>query len=452
MTKKILTSQLPLYVVILAFSAALAIGGFFFVRFRTEIYNYTLSLPSANPADDVLQFGSWPALANGQFFEQVRQRMTEEKLNFIEADLSEMKLRVYRKGEIAKEFPILTKGRPGSWWETPAGIYKVEGKIENHFSAFARVYLPWSLPFQGNFFIHGWPYYPDGTPVSTQYSGGCIRLSTDDAKALFDMVDVGTPVLVFERDFARDGFSYAPRIEGVSADGYLAADIKNNFVFAERKSNEIMPVASLTKLMTALVAVEYINIEKELTVPDGAIVKTSIPRLKTGEKLSLYNLLYPLLLESSNEAAETIARTMGRDRFIRLMNQKAQAIGMTNTVFTDPSGSDAGNVSTAQDLFAFAKYLYYNRSFILRFTSGTADTRAYGAPLFTNLQNFNVFTGDPEFVGGKVGLSSSAKQTILSVFEAEMDGEKRPLVVVLLGSEDNASEARALYNWVKTNY
>src|SRR3989344_5762568 len=147
MTKRILTSQLPLYVVILAFSVALAIG---------------------------------------QFFEQVRERMTEEKLDFIEADLSEMKLRVYRKGEIAKEFPILTKGRPGSWWETPAGIYKVEGRIENHFSAFARVYLPWSLPFQGNFFIHGWPYYPDGTPVSTQYSGGCIRLSTDDAKALFD--------------------------------------------------------------------------------------------------------------------------------------------------------------------------------------------------------------------------------------------------------------------------
>src|SRR5579862_5292212 len=95
---------------------------------------------------------------------------------FIEANLSTMQLTYYVNGSVAEQFKILAKGRPGSWWETPAGLYKVQEKIPSDFSGFAHVYSPWALDFQGNFLIHGWPYYPGGTPVGSTYSGGCIRL------------------------------------------------------------------------------------------------------------------------------------------------------------------------------------------------------------------------------------------------------------------------------------
>ena len=159
-------------------------------------------------ADPSFLYGSEPALSNPDFFGKVKQELVNDKNSFIEANLSSMKLTVYKDGVAVKEVPILTKGRPGSWWETPAGLYQVELKKENHFSSFGKVYQPWSVAFQGNFFIHGWPYYPGGEPVSSSFSGGCIRLSTEDAKTIYELASVDMPVLVFEEDFASDDFSY----------------------------------------------------------------------------------------------------------------------------------------------------------------------------------------------------------------------------------------------------
>lgn len=410
------------------------------------------------PEVDKQEYGSMPALTNPDFFKATHDRFVEEKATFVEADLSNMTLHYYVDGVLSLELPIKTKGREGSWWETPAGLYKAESKLPNHYSAFAEVYLPWSIPFQGNFFIHGWPYYKGGAPVSSSYSGGCIRLSTEDAKRLYDVVGVGTPIIVFEEDFAPDDFVYQALSSPVSQSAtseapiYLVADLKNNFVFAQSNSTATVPVASITKLMTALVAVEYINIEHNVIINKSMIVPTSKPRLVVGERYSVYDLLHPLLSESSNEAAEAIAQRLGRNWFINLMNQKAKSIGMDHSVFTDPAGSDAGNISTAEDLFALAKYLRNNRSFILKITAGTLGSNVYGPSSFTDLQNFNIFDGNPEFIGGKVGYTEAAHRTDMSVFVSELQGEDRPYVVIVLGSTDNARDATALYEWVKAIY
>lgn len=422
------------------------------IYFRKEIESRQIRIPTGSINADDLQYGSIPALANEDFFNSVRNQFITEKATFIEANLSEMRLRYYKDGIVTLQFPIKTKGREGSWWETPAGLYKVESKIKNHFSAFAKVYLPWSMPFQGNFFIHGWPYYANGSPVSSSYSGGCIRLSTEDAQVLYEAVQTNTPVLVFEKDFGKDAFQYEPGVSSITANSYLAADLKNNFVFAEKNSKAAVPIASITKLMTALVAVEYINIDHTLVVNKSMIVPTSKPRLAVGDEYSIYDLLHPLLMESSNEAAEAIAGYLGRDYFIGLMNKKAKAIGMTQTVFTDPAGRDAGNISSAEDLFALAKYLYNNRSFILKMSNGKADSPAYGPSAFSGLQNFNVFGNDPTFLGGKVGQTEAAKQTIISVFEGELQGQVRPYVVIVLGSDDNGGDANRLLTWTKETY
>lgn len=452
--RRIANLHIPLYVVILSF---LLLGGgilaFAILYFPETPEPYRLFLPEGGQTMQELEFGSMPALSDTNFFAEVRDKFVEEKANFIEANLSTMKLTVYEDGVVKKEFPILTKGKEGSWWETPAGLYRIETKVRNHFSGFAGVHLPWSLPFQGNFFIHGWPYYPGGEPVSSQYSGGCIRLSTPDAEEVFGMVGVGTPVLVFEKDFAPDDRAYQWKVPQFDSRGYLAADLKNNFVFAEKGSDAPLPVASIVKLMTALVAVEYINIEKEITVTQSAIVPTTIPRLKVGEKISLYNLLPPLLMESSNEAAVAISNYLGPQRFVELMNQKAKAIGMQNTRFTDPSGRDDGNISTAKDLFALARYLYNNRSFILNITRGEVDDRVYGPVIYQDLKNFNGFRDNPEFIGGKVGLTAAAGETMLVLFEMRTaENETRPVTIILLNSPDHFTEAQQILAWIKKNY
>lgn len=403
-----------------------------------------------------LEFGSYPSLSNADHFNTVKNRLITEGATFVEADLSSMVTRVYAGGKVVKEVKILTKGREGSWWETPAGVYRIESKEENHFSSFGKVDQPWSMAFQGNFFIHGWPTYPDGTPVSSQYSGGCIRLSDEDAKEVYELVTVGTPVLVFEQDFASDAFTYTPAqgmAPDIGATAYLAADLRNNFVLAERDSKNQVSVASLTKFVTALVAAEYINLDKPITITPLMIEASVRPRLVPGTSVQAFQLLYPLLLESSNEAAEALARSIGPDRFVNLMDKKAEAIGMTNTHFVDPSGKKFENVSTAEDLFVLLKYVYNNRSFVLKMSTGELNSSAYGEPIYTDLTNYNDFeVTNAEFVGGKVGQTLAAGNTAMAVYRIPVQGEMRPIAFVLLNSQDVGADMRALVNYVVREY
>lgn len=482
--KGLLTKEVPAYAVIILLTLVMAAAFAVIAAVRNVEYSYNLTVPAGNVIQS-FTYGSWPALDNTDFYGKVVSDFIAQKATFISVDLTAMQLQYYEDGALAEQFPVLSKGRPGSWWETPAGLYKVEEKIPKDFSGFAHVYSPWALDFQGNFLIHGWPYYPDGTPVGSTYSGGCIRLSTDNAKTLYDMVAVGTPVLVTSADFQADSFHEKNQGPPVDANSYLAADLKSNFVLASKNPDEQLPIASLTKLMTALVAVEYINIEKTITITPDMLATTSIPRLKAGSTYSLYDLLQPLLKESSNEAAAAISDFLGPKYFVSLMNRTAQSIGMTNTRFVDTSGSDWGDVSTARDLFTLAQYLYNNRSFILKMTTNRADTATYGPSAFPTLQNFNVFADDPDFIGGKVGVNGAASDTILSVFNGEFAAGteasasaafvpagagsgipassgtaaaaapatvQRPFMFVILGSQNYDQDAGNMLAWIKAAY
>lgn len=419
---------MPRRLILLPFLVLLA-GGLFFSLVKDRVYK--LSLADAPTIED-----AGKPLTSPNFFIQTKEKLIAERVDFVEADLSAMKLTLYEGGEPQEIFPILTKGREGSWWETPAGVYRVGSKAQNHFSSFGGVYQPWSVQFQGNFFIHGWPYYPDGTPVASTYSGGCIRLSSADAERVFEKIKVGTPVLVFEDSLINgDDFSYTladgkpPALHGES---YLIADLKNNYVLTGKNIDKLLPVESIASLMVALVATDHMNIEK-----------------KVGTN-SIYDLLFPMLLESSDEASVTIAGALGEEHFVKLMNQKAQAIGMTNTHFLNVSSSESA--STAQDLFSLAKYLDTNRSFILKMTTGHLDTSIYGKPAFSNLNNLNLFNDDPRFIGGKTTRGNENQKSILAVFELDVDSAKRPIAVIILNSQDIEADTKTIVNYIEANY
>lgn len=407
----------------------------------------TSSLPRA------LAYGSEPLLSQPNFFAETLATFKENQQSFVEADLSAMKIRYYEKGTVKFEADILSKGKEGSWWETPAGLYAIQSKTPNHLSSFGGVYQPWSLVFQGNFFIHGWPYYPDGTAVSSQYSGGCIRLADVNAKKLYEYVKVGTPVLVYEEDYQPDTFQYFVEEPDISAENYLVADVQNGTILTSENVDEKAAIASITKLMTALVAAEYINLDKTVTVTEDLLASTSIQtRLEKGDSMSAYSLLLPLLLESDNTAAKVLAAQRGQSQFVSYMNKKAAALGMTNTTFVDPSGAYAGNVSTAEDLLHLATYIFNNRSFVLSISSGAKVNTAYTVYNFGTLANFNLTPNLTDFVGGKVGQSTAAGETALVLYKMKLRGEERVIAFVVLGSKDRYSDVQKLHQYVSSQF
>jgi serine-type D-Ala-D-Ala endopeptidase (penicillin-binding protein 7) len=444
--KKILFSFL---IIIVTFSVLTFVLSF--IKIPTQ-KAYSVYLESASSTTPTIDYGLLPTMINTDFLNKTKNSLISKEIDFIEVNLEKMKLSLYKKGQIISVFDIQSKGRPGSWWETPIGIYKIESKIKNHFSSIGHVYQPWSLQFQGNFFIHGWPYYEGGLETSSQFTGGCVKLKTDDAKNLYNEVVVGTPVIVFNEEYKKDEFKYKFKLPELSGTNFLAADLDSNFVFTEKNTSEIVPIASITKLMTALVSAEYINLGKNIVVNKEYLIQTSKSRLVHGMNIEAFELLHLLLEESSNEAAEVLANSIGRDYFVGLMNKKALAIGLKNTTFVDPSGISSDNVSTAEDLFILANYIINNRSFILKISAGQLNGGINKDFSFPNLNNFNQFSDQVEFVGGKIGKTKEAGETIISIFNLNFGNNLRQIVFISLGSLDVKNDILTLRDFVQKNF
>jgi len=428
-----------------------AILSLFYYFPKKEIKQYIIKLDGGENKEVEFQYGIWPELGDVNFFQNVLSKMINQKMDFLLANLDEMKLTAYKNGEEILTIPIIGKGREGSWFETPVGLYQIEAKFNKAYSKFANVYMNYALVFEGNFLIHGWPYYPNGQKVSSAFSGGCIRLFDEDAKTIYDLAEVNMPVLVFKKDFMVEKSGYRYSIPQLSANVYLVIDLKNNFVFLEKNKNQSLPIASITKLVTALTVLNHTFLEYNIAVPKEALVYTSLPRLKAGQKISVFDLLALLLTESSNEAGITLANYLGMGKTIEWMNSIAKSIGMSNTHFVDANGSSPENISTAVDLYQLARYLYFNRSFILKMTKGIFDNSYYGRPVY-QLENLNFFAADSSFIGGKVGKTDASRETMLAVFDIPFNSTTRPIVFIALDSEDVKSDIQKMVEFVKINY
>ncbi len=369
---------------------------------------------------------------------------------FIAADLVNMRLFLYQDGTTTAEYPILTKGRPGTPWETPSGFYAVQTKEESHFSTIGHVYMPYSMQFYGNYFIHGWTYYPDGTPVSASFSGGCIKLSTEDAQKVFEFATVGTKVFVYDA-------TAAPKQEPLSlnvasqpalgASAYLIADLDTGDVYAEHDAQVQRPIASVTKLMTALVANETISLTKTVTVPEGALQNPPEPASSTPKSFLVDDLFYPLLMQSSNMVADSLASYYGKRGFIGWMNATARALDMASTTFADPSGVSSENISTPDDLYRLAVYLANKKSFVLKITQTKQKTITAEDGSRYTIQNLNTPADASPFEGGKVGHTTAAGDTMLSILSVPVGGAERRVAIIVLQSDDRIADVTSLAQW-----
>jgi len=386
-------------------------------------------------------------------FEGLKEEFLSSKTDFLEVNLSEMKIKLWQKGLLTKEVPILAKGDPQGWGGSAAGLYKILSGNKLSFSIVSNVYMPYALHFYGKYYIHGEPYYSGGEKLSSEVSGGCLRLSDKDAKTIYEMTELNMPVLVIDK--GKDNYEYPLKslsdFPEVSAESYLVADLDSGFVLADKNSEEKFSIASLTKLLTAIVVAENIDLKKSIAITFKMLeVYGSTEGLTLGKTFRVVELFYPLLIESSNDAAEAVSYFLGREKTIRLMNEKAKAILMENTNFSDPSGFALNNVSTAKDLFYLARYIFNNRPPIFEIGQGKKVT-SFGEVRFDieKFWNKNVFINDPTFLGGKTGFLKETGQTAIFLFRFN---DERNITIVLLKSGDIKTDTQKIYIWLQKNY
>lgn len=394
-----------------------------------------------------LPWGSHQVFGQPSFFAETRDSFIAQAMTFIEVNLAAMQLRYFEAGVLRLSMPIVGKGSVGSWWETPAGIYETTGIAEERFSTTAQTIQPWSITFATNYVIHGQPLYPDGTPVPAERIDGGIRLATKDAAALARLVEVGTPVLVHDRPPLVRPLVFDAPLPDMTAGTYLVAERETGTILAGQAATSVVPIASLTKLMTALVVAESLDLESRITIKEADLTSSIIPRLSGRRSVSLYSLLQLLLVESSNEAADLLAAQLPPGNFVAAMNQKAATLGMADTVFADASGLSVGNVSTAHDLFILMQYLAQQRSFILDLTNQAMVKGVYTPGEFGELVNFNKSTSTHSFRGGKVGETLAAGQTSVSLHAFPVGDTTRDVVVVILGSTARSADLKRLLDF-----
>ncbi|MGM0629339.1 MAG: L,D-transpeptidase family protein, partial [Patescibacteria group bacterium] len=368
MFSRIASMPMPLWLVVLIYGVSLW-GAIFFHIYIHALPIYNITIPSFEGEKAEVDYGPQLSLQEEFYFNSVKEAFIESDSSFILTNLKDMRIRLYREGEIQFDFPIAAKGKSGTWTETPAGLYAVEWKTEEHFSSLYEVYMPYSIQFFGNYFMHGWPYHPDGRDVVSSTSAGCIRLETQDAKRLYEEARPGMPVLVFEEGYSRDDFSYFNSVGEVEAENYLAIDLKSDFVFSNEKTEEEFPIYDFTKLPIALIASEKFFIGTSITISKDADNNTNTEtRFKDDEEVTIFTLLAAMLTESSKEASITIADRIGKNTK-ETLEKYLHTLGMKDTYVKDPIGSPQ-NSSTFSDIVTLSKYLYFNRSSLLKISKG----------------------------------------------------------------------------------
>ena len=393
-------------------------------------------------------------------YEETLATMVGDKKTFIEVNFSDMKIRHWQDGIQERELPILAVGDPQEWGGTAAGLYSVLSKQPERYSSAADVYMPWAVNFYGKYFLHGEPYYQTGEKRFADATGGCVQSKDEDAKITYDFATVGMPVLVIDKEKEAPVLSPQKPFPILSSESYLVADLNSGTIFAEKNSTQQHEIASITKLMEAIVVSEQINLKSDILVQSFMLGEPygAAAGLDAGKRFRVVELFYPLLTQSSNDTAKVLSYFLGSIHTIELMNQKTASLLMEHTTYTDASGYDPGNISTAQDLFKLLRYITINRSPILSITKGsTNQVNTYGPIRFYNLENKNLFADHPAFVGGKTGYIKTSGYTGAFIFEVPIKNQTRKVAIILLnaphqkGPQSLYQDVVSVLSWFGTN-
>jgi len=244
----------------------------------------------------------------------------------------------------------------------------------------------------------------------------------------------------------------------ITAKAAIAAT-KNGRILFQKNIDRPLSIASLTKLLTALVVIDKLPLSEKVKISKTAVsTYGEMGGLVVNEEISVENLLYIMLMDSSNDAATALAETVesrfsNSAAFPELMSAMARKIGMANSRFSDPAGLNPNNVSTASDLIKLTAANLGNS--LIKKILGTNETDVFSADkrIKHNLKNTNKLLNRTQgVVGGKTGYTEEAGECMILIAEAPQEADY--FIVALLGSNVGTRfiETDKIVEWTRQHY
>jgi len=241
------------------------------------------------------------------------------------------------------------------------------------------------------------------------------------------------------------------KLPELSAKSVVVLDIGSSVLLYQKDPETKLLPASTTKIMTALVALENYPLGEVLTIKDSQTEGNTV-KLTAGERLTVENLLFGLLIGSGNDAALALAENFpgGTPGFVAAMNEKATALKLSNTHFTNPAGFDeSDHYSTAGDLAVLTAIAIKNPTFSRVVSQPEITITDVSGQIVHKLKNTNELVGKIDGVKGvKTGWTKDAGECLVSLVERN----REKVIIVLLGSKDRFGETKALIDWVFNNF
>ncbi|MBD3360142.1 MAG: hypothetical protein GF365_05580 [Candidatus Buchananbacteria bacterium] len=244
----------------------------------------------------------------------------------------------------------------------------------------------------------------------------------------------------------------------ITAKSAIAVDAQSGKILYTKNSQQIRSIASITKLMTALIFLDHNpGWQKEIYTIASDRRNGGIIHLNAGEVLTIRNLFFTALLASDNDATIALARSTGlsEDQFVLEMNKKAKVLGLENTFFIEPSGLNSGNKSTAADIVKLIEIATQQQE-IKKATSTNRyefEVRGKEKNRTVSLINTDWLTNSYlDVLGGKTGYIEKSGYCLAVKIENEVNQE---IIVVVLGSDSNFDrfqDVKAISDWVFNNY
>lgn len=245
---------------------------------------------------------------------------------------------------------------------------------------------------------------------------------------------------------AEDSLPNLPERPVVKAAALYMVELKTGRVLLEKNSTRRLPPASLTKIMTALIALESTSLQEVVKIDSRAVVHHSSYNFRPGEEFLIRDLVTAMLVVSANDACEAVAWHIGGDnqRFVSMMNERARELGLKNTHFANPCGFDAPkHYSTAADLAKLTERALQEPIFSMMVRTLVRDITTVDGARKMSLHSTNELLIDPEVNGVKTGYTSKAGRCLIaSMFK---DGHR--LLLVGLNLMDQWEQASRLLRY-----
>ena len=261
----------------------------------------------------------------------------------------------------------------------------------------------------------------------------------------YESININSPIFIEDTSF--------PLFSGVSAKSAVLIDGKSGAVLFEKDSDTRLYMASTTKIMTALIALEKLPLNTVVTVPkEATLVEGSSIYLRENEKITVETLLYGLLLESGNDAAHTLAVAVSGspEKFAELMNEKAREMGLKNTLFANPHGlTDENHYTTAYEIGFIASKAMKNPTFREMVSTKSKTIPSLDGEITRYFSNHNkMLNMYPGAIGVKTGFTKAAGRCLVSA--AERDGNM--FIAVTLNDGNDWKDHSAMLDYGFENY